>query len=219
MTKLKIEMVHDIVCSWCPIGYNNIQAAIKNLDLEVDFHFLPYELNPELDENGETIENYFKGRFGWDDRKLLDYQSSLVNTAKNAGVIIDFSKREKYYNTRKAHLLMHWTEGYNKQTQLKERFIKAYFEEGLDIGSVDVLLDIAVEIGLNRELTENALSSSQIAQEFDAKIERRQRFEIQSVPAFILNETTLVSGSQSVDFFEKLLSEYQKELAAKQLSA
>ena len=86
MTKLKIEMVHDIVCSWCPIGYNNIQTAIKNLDLEVDFHFLPYELNPELDENGETIENYFKGRFGWDDRKLLDYQSSLVNTAKNAGV-------------------------------------------------------------------------------------------------------------------------------------
>ena len=40
--KLKIEMVHDIVCSWCPIGYSNIKTAINNLNIDVDFHFLPF---------------------------------------------------------------------------------------------------------------------------------------------------------------------------------
>ena len=53
--KLKIEMIHDIVCSWCPIGYRNIKTAIDSLNIEVDFHFIPFELNPEMEERGELI--------------------------------------------------------------------------------------------------------------------------------------------------------------------
>ncbi|MEH6405617.1 MAG: DsbA family oxidoreductase [Sneathiella sp.] len=215
MKKLKIEMVHDIVCSWCPIGYSNIQTAIKNLSLEVDFRFLPYELNSEMDENGETIAGYFKSRFGWDDRKLFDYQNSLVKTAQSAGVTIDFSKRVKYYNTKKAHQLMHWSERFNKQTKLNERLIKAYFAEGQDISNTDALLDIAVQVGLDRVSTENALSSDQLTQELDRKIERRKAFNIQSIPAFILNENILISGSQSVEFFEDTLSKIRDGSAAK----
>lgn len=99
MKKLKIEMVHDIVCSWCPIGYANIQSAITNLDIDVDFHFLPFELNPQMPTEGEMIANYFKRQFLWSEAKLLGYQESLVKTASSAGVTIDFSKRLKYYNT------------------------------------------------------------------------------------------------------------------------
>jgi len=207
-------MIHDIVCSWCPIGYNNIQTAIKNLDLEVDFHFLPYELNPGMLEKGETIAGYFKRQFGWDDRKLLDYQASLVKTAQNAGVTIDFSKRLYYFNTQKAHQLMHWAEGFKKQTELNERLIKAYFEEGQDISNIDVLLDIAAQVGLDRIATENALSSAQLTQEIDRKIDRRKTFNIQSIPTFILSENTLISGSQSVEFFEKTLFKFIEQSAA-----
>jgi len=211
MKNLKIEMVHDIVCSWCPIGYNNIQMAIKNLNLEVDFHFLPYELNPEMDENGETIAGYFKNRFGWDDHKLFDYQKSLVKTAQSAGVIIDFSKREKYYNTQKAHQLMHWSEQFNKQTELNERLIKAYFADGQDISNTDALLDIAVQVGLDRVSTENVLSSTQLMEPLDRKIERQKAFNIQSIPAFILDEKILISGSQSVAFFEDICQKSAKK--------
>jgi len=212
---LKIEMVHDIVCSWCPIGYNNIQMAIKNLNLEVDFHFLPYELNPEMDENGETIAGYFKNRFGWDDHKLFDYQKSLVKTAQSAGVIIDFSKREKYYNTQKAHQLMHWSEQFNKQTELNERLIKAYFADGQDISNTDALLDIAVQVGLDRVSTENVLSSTQLMEPLDRKIERQKAFNIQSIPAFILDEKILISGSQSVAFFEDALPKIREKEEAR----
>lgn len=208
MKKLKIEMVHDIVCSWCPIGYNNIQTAITNLNIEVDFKFIPYELNPEMPEKGETIASYFKRQFGWDDQKLLEYQESLVKTALGAGVKIDFSKRLNYYNTKKAHKLMHLAERFNKQAHLNEKLITTYMEEGQDISNTDILLDIAVQVGLDRISTENALSSAQLAQELDSKIERRKAFEIQSIPAFILDENTLISGSHSVEFFEKTLSTF-----------
>jgi len=214
MKKIKIEMVHDIVCSWCPIGYQNIQTAIRNLNIEVDFHFLPYELNPAMPESGETIASYFKRQMGWDDRKLLDYQKSLLETASAAGVTIDFSKRVKYFNTKKAHLLMHFAEGFNKQTELNERLIKAYFEEGLDISNIDVLSDLAVQIGLDKKSTKDALLQPHLAEELDRKIERRKAFEIQSIPAFILDEKTLISGSQSVEFFERMFSDYIHKSAA-----
>ena len=90
--QLKIEMVHDIVCSWCPIGYSNITTAIKNLNIEVDFRFLPFELNPNMDSEGELIAHYFSRQMGWGNEKLIDYQTSLVATAKKADVSIDFSK-------------------------------------------------------------------------------------------------------------------------------
>lgn len=117
MKTLKIEMVHDVVCSWCPIGYSNIQKAIDNLGIEVDFHFLPFELNPKMPCEGEEIASYFKRIQGWNSATLLDYQTTLVKTAKNAGVNIDFSKRTHYYNTKNAHKLIHLAEQFNKQTQ------------------------------------------------------------------------------------------------------
>ena len=202
---LKIEMVHDLVCSWCPIGYNNIQTAIDNLDIEVDFRFLPFELNREMGEIGESIAGYFNRQFGWDERKLLDYQKSLVATAAQSGVSIDFSKRKYYYNTRNAHLLMHWAERFNSQTTLNERLIVAYFNEGQDISNLTVLLNIAEELGLNREETKAALTSVQLNQELDNKTARYKAFNIRSIPAFIINETELISGSNSVEYFEKIL--------------
>lgn len=206
MKKLHIAMVHDLVCSWCPIGYNNIKAAINNLNIDVDFHFLPYELNPDMDEKGELIESYFTRRMGWNEPQLLDYQKSLVQTAENANVCIDFSKRKYYYNTRKAHLLMHLAERINKQEALNELFIKAYFTEGLDINNISHLLDIAEEIGLDKRNVQTAFTSTQLYQELDKKTERYKAFDISSIPAFIINNTTLFPGANSVAFFENALS-------------
>jgi len=209
-TKIKIEAIHDVVCSWCPIGHSNLKAALKLLENEVEARitYLPFELNPEMPEEGEAIASYFKRRQGWSQETLHNYQESLVKTAQSTGVIIDFSKRTHYYNSRKAHKLMHWAEQFNKQTAVNESLIEAYFKQGLDISNTDVLLDIAEQLGMDRISTQNALSSRQLAQALEKKIERQKAFKLHSIPAFIINEDTLISGSNSVAFFEKTLSEF-----------
>jgi len=209
-TKIKIEVIHDVVCSWCPIGYSNLKNALKRLESEVEAHitYLPFELNPEMPEKGETIANYFKRRQRWSSANLKDYQESLVKTAQGAGVVIDFSKRTHYYNSRKAHKLIHWAEQFNKQTAVNESLIEAYFKQGLDISNMAVLLDIAEQLGMDRVSTQNALSSRQLELTLEKIIERQKAFKLHSIPAFIINENTLVSGSNSVEFFEKTLSEF-----------
>ncbi|PCH60156.1 MAG: hypothetical protein COC19_06275 [SAR86 cluster bacterium] len=208
---LKIEMVHDIVCSWCPIGYSNIKAAINNLNIEVDFHFLPFELNPKMTAAGESIASYFSQRMGWSENQLVAYQQSLVTTAAKAGVNIDFSKRTHYYHSRKAHLLMHWAERFNKQTALNELLINAYFKDGLNISDITVLLDIAEAVGLNRQKTETALASTHLNQGLEEKSSRLKTLNISSVPAFIVNGNSLISGSNSVQYFEDALSAFINE--------
>jgi predicted DsbA family dithiol-disulfide isomerase len=178
------------------------------LGIEADIHFLPFELNPNMPKEGETIDYYFKRRQGWLAENLQDYQDSLVKTASDAGVTIDFFKRTHYYNTRKAHKLMHWAEQFNKQTAVNESLIDAYFKHGLDISDTDVILDIVEELGMDRVATQNALTSKQLAQALEKKIKRQQGFKVDSIPAFILNEDTLIAGSNSVKFLENTLSNF-----------
>ena len=51
MTKiLKIDIVSDVVCPWCTIGYKRLEKAITELGVEdqVDITWQPFELNPKL---------------------------------------------------------------------------------------------------------------------------------------------------------------------------
>lgn len=208
--KLKIEMVHDIVCSWCRIAYSNIKTANNNLNIDVDFYFLPFELNPDMADAGESIASYFNHQIGWSEQKLLVYQKSLVTTAVNSGFVIDFSKRKYYYNTRKAHLLMCWAERFIKQNILNEQLITAYFSEGQDINNITVLLNIAQELGFDRRETFAAITSTHFNLVLTDKTQRYKAFNVSSVPAFIINNHVLIMGSNSVDYFEQALSKHNE---------
>ncbi len=41
MSAVKIEMSHDVVCSWCAIGYKHLTDAITDLGIEADIRYLP----------------------------------------------------------------------------------------------------------------------------------------------------------------------------------
>lgn len=211
---IKIEMVHDMVCSWCPIGFRNIQTAINALNIEVEFAFLPFELNPNMPDDGQLISDYFKQQFRWRDNTLKQYQADLVATAKNAGVCIDFSKRRYYFNTHKAHKLMHWVHGFNKQIEFNENLIKAYFELGLDISQTDVLLQIIKDIELDQNSALLALEDPQIEQALIFKVERYMALNITSIPTFILDGRNLLKGSSSVSELTHQIGQYLKNKAA-----
>jgi len=206
MNKLKIEMIHDAVCSWCPIGYANIKQALKNLEIDAEFYFLPFELNPEMEVQGEDINDHLAQRYGWSESKRRDYRQNLLAVAEQAGVAMDFSKRTHYYNTHQAHRLIHWCEGFDKQQAMNELLIDAYFKQGLDINNSQVLLNLVEQLGLDRSQAEVALNSSATKQQLAIKKQRVQQAEITSVPAFIFNNRTLVTGSNSVEYFEQALS-------------
>jgi predicted DsbA family dithiol-disulfide isomerase len=208
-TKIKIELIHDVVCSWCPIGYSYIKAALKQLDnqIEVEFKFLPYELNPEMPKEGETIEAHLKRRNNWNSEELLRYRESLVETANQAGLTYDFGKRTHYWNTAKAHILIHFAEKFDKQEQVNQVLIQQYFTEGLNVDDAEGLANIAGSVGLNRDDVIAAFTSPEIAAEMLEKQARVHSFNVRSVPTSIFNDIGLVAGSNSVAFFVQYFSD------------
>jgi predicted DsbA family dithiol-disulfide isomerase len=208
-TKIKIEQIHDVVCSWCPIGYSYIKAALKQLDnqIEVEFKFLPYELNPEMPKEGETIQDHLKRRNNWNTEQLLSYQENLVETAMQAGLTYDFSKRTHYWNTAKAHILIHFAEKFDKQEQVNRVLIQQYFTEGLNVDDAESLANIASSVGLNRDDVIAAFTSPLIAAEMLEKQTRVHSFNVRSVPTFIINDIEVVPGANSVEFFVQYFSD------------
>ncbi len=202
-TKIKIEQIHDVVCSWCPIGYSYIKAALKQLDnqIEVEFKFLPYELNPEMPKEGESIEDHLKRRNNWNTEELLRYRENLVETAIQAGLTYDFGKRTHYWNTAKAHTLIHCAEKFDKQEQVNRVLIQQYFAEGLNVDDAEGLANLANSIGLSRDDVIAAFTSSEIAAEMLEKQARVHSLNVRSVPTFVINGREVVSGSNSVEFF------------------
>ena len=205
MKTLKIELIHDLVCSWCPIGYNNLKQALINLNIEAELYFLPSELNPHMGEKGEEIKAHLAGRYGWSETKQKDYREHLLAVATQAGVAMDFTKRSHYYNSNKAHRLMQWCEGHNLQQAMNELLMDAYFKRGLDINNSQVLMDLAEQLGLDRLTAENALTSNEVTQALERKQKRVQSLSLSSVPAFVFNEQTLITGSNSVEYFEEAI--------------
>ena len=208
---LKIAMVHDMVCSWCPIAYHNMQGAIKALKLAVEFEFLPFELNPNMPKEGLPIRDYFKHNFQWSDQKLDKYQAQLVKTAKEAGVTIDFDLRNHYYNSHHAHKLMHWVHQFGKQNQFNIALIKAYFEQGLNIGKPRVLLTLIEQLGLDQNAAKMVLTDPESTLQLKQRANEYRDFNITTIPAFILDDNHLITGSGSVVEFIQALKSNQNQ--------
>ena len=210
MKAIKIEMIHDLVCSWCPIGYRHLMTAVKRLEgkVDVDIHFLPFQLNPDMPAQGQLIADYFQQRMGWDAKKLAEYQASLIETGKAANVIYDFSKRTHYYNTHKGHCLIHWAEKFGQHQALNELMITAYFTQGKNLNDENVLSELVEELGLEPNEALKALRDPSLEKELNDKKKRVDALNITSIPAFLINGKHLVTCSNSADFFEDTLIKF-----------
>ena len=63
--KIKIDIVSDVVCPWCAIGYKRLSVAISELKLEdqVEISWHPFELNPEMPREGQNADKYLMNKY------------------------------------------------------------------------------------------------------------------------------------------------------------
>ncbi len=215
MVNINIDIVSDVVCPWCVVGYENLKKAIKNLEkeMEISVSWRPFELHPEIPEEGYDKELYMKQKFG------NSSKSNFVDQIKQIGKDLDFdfnfSKSKLVPNTFKAHRLIWSIQSQIKQTELSEALFYAHFTEGRDVGSTEVLSNIAEEIGLNKDETIKFLNSKEGGKEVaDLEIEAMES-AITSVPTYIINNRFILHGGQEpatfVSFLKRVETIIQKE--------
>ena len=125
--------------------------------------------------------------------------------AQSLGFTFSMDKRGRIYNTFDAHRLLHWAELAGRQRELKMALFDAYFTQGQDPSSHEVLVKAAADAGLDPDTARDILTSGKYADEVRAREQFYQQNGISSVPAIIINERHLISGGQPPEVFEQAL--------------
>jgi predicted DsbA family dithiol-disulfide isomerase len=204
---LRIDFVSDVVCPWCAIGLKSLEAAITRVagDIEVELHFQPFELNPQMPAEGEDVGEHLARKYGASPEQLAANRDAIRTRGAELG--FTFNARDRIYNTFDAHRLLHWaaTEGREKELALKHALLRSYFTEGDDVSSRAELVRIAAKVGLDAQRAGQILESGEYAAEVREREQHYIASGIHSVPAVIINDRHLVSGGQPVEVFESAL--------------
>lgn len=209
MKTLQIDIVSDVVCPWCAVGYANLSTALTQLgdqlDAQVQWH--PFQLNPYMPKEGQAIDEHLAEKYGLNAEQLSQNQQHLVDAGKAAGVTFNFDQRSRIYNTLDCHILLDVAATQGKQTQLKQALFDAYFTQGKDISDHAVLLDAAQSVGLDSKQVEEALVDEALKAKVQEEEHKYKSMGINSVPAFIINNQYLISGGQPVESFMQALTD------------
>jgi len=217
MDTLKIDIVSDIVCPWCVIGFKNLKKAMHELQTELNFEisWKPYELHPEIPQEGYDKKLYMQQKFGSSSGRSP--YNEITKIGESIGFEFNFSKTERIPNTFMAHRLLWKAEQYNLQTELSEALFRAYFSEGLNIGSKEILAEVSESVGMDKEEVINFLDSKEGGQEI-ANLEMNFiEKSIGAVPTYFINDKYIIQGGQEPETFVSFLKKIiQKENAANQ---
>ncbi|MBK7652630.1 MAG: DsbA family oxidoreductase [Flammeovirgaceae bacterium] len=160
MQKIKIDIVSDVVCPWCYIGKRRIEKAMSTLadQFEFDITYLPFELNPQTPKEGFNQKEYLAKKFGGEAR-YNEITKQVTTVAAEEGLNFDFSKQRMSPNTRDAHRIIRYAKEEGKQLAVKEAFMKAYFEEGVDLTKKENLIAVSEKAVLTLKKISQLLDS------------------------------------------------------------
>ena len=198
---LTIDVVSDVVCPWCYIGKRKLEAALalpQAVDLPaVELRWHPFQLNPDMPAGGVSRQQYLEDKFGGPGRAAEIY-ARVRAAGRTVGLELNIEGISLQPNTLAAHALIAFAQQVagTLGSAVKERILKAYFVENRFIGSVDVLVDIALEAGLDADAARAYLSDPVHLQEVAQADAQARGMGISGVPFFIFNQKVAVSGAQ-----------------------
>jgi len=215
---MRIDVVSDVACPWCAIGMTALDRALERIGSdvgEIEVHVQPFELNPTMGPAGEDAAKYLSEKYGLSPEQLTVNRARIAERGAAEG--FRFGTRSHVWNTFDAHRLLFWAgvEGPpGAQRALKRALLKAYHGDDRNIGSPDVLVELAAEAGLPAERAREVLEGSQFAEEVRQAERFWQEIGIHSVPAVIIDRKHLISGGQPSAVFEQALRQIAAEGAS-----
>jgi len=213
MNKIKIDIISDVVCPWCIIGYKHLETAINDLGLadKIDIEWQPFELNPDMPAEGENLRAHSARKYGTTPEGSIKARLNITEQAKKAGFTFSYYDEMKMINTRHLHVLLEYARELGKQHALKLQLFKAFFSDQADISDFGVLTKVLEEVGLNAQEALAKLNNTDRIEQVVQVENTWQQLGISSVPTFVFNKKSAVSGAHPVETLKQILTELVEE--------
>ncbi len=204
---LKIDIVSDVVCPWCVIGYRQLAQALDKTNTDYEIHWHPFELNPNMPAEGQNLREHVAEKYGSSDKESQESRRRMTIAGEEVGFDFNFNDDIRMHNTFNLHQLLHWSNQQGHMHDLKQALFTAHFTNNRNISDAKVLADIAEELGLNRTEALAVLEDQRFAKEVRESEQWAREQGIQGVPAVIFNDRHLITGAQGVDNFKSILKQ------------
>ena len=209
---MRIDEWSDFVCPFCYIGKTILDDALRELPEQekVEVHYRSYQLDPDATYDPEkSFTETFSELKQIPVEQVKQMNAQIAARAKEVGLNYNFADM-KYSNTFDSHRLLQYAKTEGKEEELTERLFYAYFTESRLLSDHETLLQLAEEVGLDRDKVKQVLSSDQYKEEVLSDIGLAYQIGVRGVPYFVFNNKYAVSGAQPKEVFVEVL---QKVLA------
>lgn len=194
--KLKVTVYSDYICPFCFIGYHRVEKLKEQYNLDVEWQ--PFELHPEIPKNGITVNQLLFPR-GY----IETVMANVKRLAEEDG--ITFKLSDKLPNSRLALMISEFARNEGKFDEFHRLVFENYWKKGKDIGSIDLLLDLAESIGLNRNKILDYIKSDEPLKRVKESTDELGRCGINGVPTFLIGDKFII-GAQPYEVFEKVIN-------------
>ncbi|GAA4041441.1 DsbA family oxidoreductase [Parerythrobacter jejuensis] len=221
--RMTIDIWSDVMCPWCAIGYGQLTKALEQLEgeIEADIRWHAFELNPDMAEAGEDQSAHLQRKYGRSAEEGAAVRGQMKTIADSAGVSLAYEGEGEappamMWNTFAAHRLLAWaleSAGAAKQTELKLALFRAHFNQRRNVSARDVLLDVAVSVGLDREGALAALNDETLAAKVRAEEKQAWDLNITGVPAMVIQGKFMIPGAQPPESYINALRRVAEKIA------
>lgn len=215
MKNVRIDIVSDVMCPWCVIGFLGLSKALEAMadKIKADIHWQPFELNPGLSAAGQNMREHLMEKYGISAEESKKNREHIRQAGALLGFTFNFTDEMMMANTFNAHQLLHWAGQQGKQTELKQALFQAHFSDGKNVNDNAVLSALAAQVGLDKDEALAVITDQRFALDVRANQQQWQESGVRSVPAVILQQKYLISGGQPPEAFIQALTQVMQEEA------
>eukprot|EP01095_Lingulamoeba_sp_RSL-Kostka_P014249 TRINITY_DN6160_c0_g1_i1.p1 TRINITY_DN6160_c0_g1~~TRINITY_DN6160_c0_g1_i1.p1 ORF type:complete len:181 (-),score=54.25 TRINITY_DN6160_c0_g1_i1:411-953(-) len=168
-------------------------------------------LDPSLPPEGKSLTDYIKEKYGVVIKKN-DPNSALNRAGRNVGIEFNYTRR--MVNTTKCHKLVEYSKQHGIHNDLMEIVLKEYFENAVDVSSVENLMTLAnnFEALADDDTLEDYLNSDTDDDKIITMDYKIKRTGIHGVPHFSFKVQekeylqTSISGGQPPSSFKNVFN-------------
>jgi predicted DsbA family dithiol-disulfide isomerase len=213
---LQVDIVSDVVCPWCIIGYKQMMKALASLpgQFDVTIRWHPFELNPGMPAEGQDLREHLAQKYGATPEQSQGARARLSALGESLGFTFDYFDGMRMVNTFRAHQLLHWAAEEGRQTALKLALFEAFFSCREDVNDPGLLADVAGRAGLDAAQASAVLSDQRYAQAVRDEQQYWLDQEVHAVPTFYFQQQYIVPGAQEAEAFVRLLQKIQSRANA-----
>jgi len=206
--KIKIDIVSDVVCPWCLIGYRRLEKAISALGVadRVVIEWQPFELNPGMSAQGEVSYEYRARKYGATREETNRQTAYISQLGTEEGFTFDFYDGIKIINSQDALILLEYAKEFGLQTELNSRLVAAFYSERKDISDRDILYKELLSVGLNADEAIKKLDNKDARMHLLTEQKNWINKGVKGVPTMFFNSSEPMVGAQSVESYKQVLA-------------